>query len=225
MTTPRPRQSSPPSASTPSALILDFGGVLTHDLYDVFRDFAGREGLDAEALVQTATTDPDGVALWHALERGDLGQVDFEHGLAKILGIGPDRLLQRLADLLCPNETMLAAVADLRQHGVKTAVLSNSWGHGYLDPYAPWCLDTRVDVVVLSDQVKMRKPEPEIFHLTTNRLGVPAAQCVFIDDIAGYLDTPTQLGVITIHHTDTAVTVAQLAELFGTELSTTTQTP
>ncbi len=208
-------------AVVPSALILDFGGVLTTNLYDVFRDFARREGLDVEAVVETATTNPDGVALWHALERGELGQVDFEEGLGKILDVEPDRLLARLAALLRPDEPMLTALEQLRAAGVRTAVLSNSWGHGYLDPYAPWALETRADVVVLSDQVRMRKPEPAIFQLAVDRLDVAPAQCVFIDDIAAYLDTPARLGITTIHHTDTTATINRLTALFGVELAQT----
>jgi hypothetical protein len=105
----------------PTALILDFGGVLTTNLMDVFRDFARRAGLPDDAMVETSTTNPDGVRLWHALERGDIDQAAFDRGLAALLGIKSDRLLGRPADLLRPDQPMLDLLADLRGRGVKTA--------------------------------------------------------------------------------------------------------
>ena len=77
---------------------------------------------------------------------------------------------------------MLRVVDDARAAGVRTAVLSNSLGRSPHDPYGPFNLDDRFDVVVLSDQVGLRKPDPRIFELTAERLGLPAAECVFADD-------------------------------------------
>jgi putative hydrolase of the HAD superfamily len=204
--------------TTPSALILDFGGVLTTSLTDVFTAFSLTEGLHPGALVETSTTNSEGAALWHALERGGIDQADFDARLGALLGIDPDRLLDRLAALLRRDERMLDALATVRANGVRTAVLSNSWGSGYLDPYAPWEFEKRSDVVVLSHEVHLRKPEPTIFEISVDRLGVPAPECVFVDDIAAYLASPAELGMTTIHHTDTTATVARLGALFGMPL-------
>jgi len=190
--------------------------VRTTNVFDALRDLARSEALPPESLVDLATTNPDGTRLWHALELGDIGQAEFEHDMAMLLGVQPEGSLRRLADLLRPDQRMLDLVAELRGRGVRTAVLSNSWGRGYIDPYAPWQLDTRVDIVILSDQVRMRKPEPGIIQLTISKLGVPATECVFVDDIAAHLDTPAALGVTTIHHTDPDTTIARLTDLFTT---------
>jgi putative hydrolase of the HAD superfamily len=119
---------------------------------------------------------------------------------------------------LRPDPVMLDAVARLRAAGVRVAILSNSWGSDYFDPYAPWDLLSRADVVMISDQIGMRKPDPGIFDLAVDRLGVPAEACVFVDDIAAYLGPARERGMTVIHHADSAATVRALGELFGADL-------
>ncbi|MFC7759297.1 HAD family hydrolase [Catellatospora bangladeshensis] len=169
------------------ALVLDFGGVLTNDFWEVLRGFARSEGLSENALVDLVTKDPEGAELLRSLERGGIGQAEFEREMSARLGVPADGLLARMAADLRPDDVMLSAVAEIRSAGVKVGILSNSWGSDHFDPYAPWNLAERADVVVISDQVRLRKPDPEIFDLVLDRLGVPAADCLFIDDIAAYL--------------------------------------
>lgn len=107
------------------------------------------------------------------------------------------------------------AVAELRARGIKIAVLSNSWGSAPFDPYARFQLNERYDVVVISDQVRLRKPDPEIFALTLKRLELPGERCVFVDDVSRYLPVASALGMATIHATDPATTVAELKRVFG----------
>lgn len=76
-------------------------------------------------------------------------------------------------------------------------------------------LHNHYDVVVISDQVGLRKPDPEIFTLTLKRLDPSAEQCVFVDDVARYLPPARAMGMTTIHATDPATTVTELARLFG----------
>jgi len=197
------------------ALILDFGGVLTNDYWEVLRGFARREGLEEDTFLGLFTKDPVGMELLRGLERGSIGQSRFETELAARLGLSPDGLLKRMGADLRPDEQMLAFVAELRAAGVKIAVLSNSLGSDYYDPYAPWDLASRCDVVIISDQVRLRKPEPEIFDLVLEKLGVPASECLFVDDIAAYLKPAQAKGMAVWHHTSTAATVAELRRVFS----------
>lgn len=199
---------------THKALILDFGGVLTSDLWESIRDCARREGLPAEALLDLLRKDSEIRELFAGLERGTVSQVDFESHLGEAAGIAPDRLLNRMTASLQPDEPMLAEVARLRAHGVATAVLSNSWGTGHFDPYDGYDLDNRVDTVVISDQVGLRKPDPEIFQLILDRLDVKASEAVFVDDLAVNLEPARVLGMAVVHHTLTAATIAELQRLF-----------
>jgi putative hydrolase of the HAD superfamily len=91
---------------------------------------------------------------------------------------------------------------------------SNSWGSHPFEPYAPFQLDQRFDAVVISDQVGLRKPEPEIFRLAADRLGFPPNACVFVDDVARYLAPARDLDMGTIHATDPETAVAALKQLF-----------
>jgi putative hydrolase of the HAD superfamily len=196
------------------ALILDFGGVLTNDFWEVLRGFARREGLDERTFVGLFTRDPEGMELLQGLERGSIGQLRFETELAARLGVPAEGLLQRMGADLHPDEQMLAFVAELRAAGVKIAVLSNSLGSDYYDPYAPWDLTSRADVVIISDQVRLRKPDPEIFDLVLEKLGLPASECLFVDDIAAYLKPAQAMGMAVWHHTSTAETIAELRRVF-----------
>lgn len=109
------------------------------------------------------------------------------------------------------------AVESLRERGVRVAVLSNSWGSHPFDPYAPFNLNERFDVVVISDQVGLRKPEPEIFMLAADRLGLPPEACVFVDDVARYLEPARALGMGVIHGSEPETTVREMGRLFGTD--------
>lgn len=131
------------------------------------------------------------------------------------LGVAPDGLPERMIADLQLEPQVVAEIENLRHRGVKVAVLSNSWGTEPFDPYAPFGLAERFDVVVISDHVRLRKPEPEIFTLAADRLGLPPSVCVFVDDVARYLAPARQLGMGTVHATDPMTTVAELARLFS----------
>jgi putative hydrolase of the HAD superfamily len=127
-------------------------------------------------------------------------------------------LLQRMAAELKPDEAMIAAAAAVRAAGIPVAILSNSWGSEPLDPYADWRLEDNYDVVVISDRVRLRKPDRRIYEIAIERLGVPARRCVFVDDVEPYLEPARELGMTVIHQRDTATTIAEIEALFGLAL-------
>jgi putative hydrolase of the HAD superfamily len=105
---------------------------------------------------------------------------------------------------------MYDIIRELRGRGLKTALLSNSWGvSGYPREDFPALFDT----VVISGEVGMRKPESRIFRHTVGLLGVEPGECVFVDDIAANIVAAEALGMTGIHHSDPAITVQRLAEL------------
>jgi HAD superfamily hydrolase (TIGR01509 family) len=108
---------------------------------------------------------------------------------------------------------MLDLIRDLRENGLRIGLLSNSWGVRY--GYPREILDELFDDAVISGQVGMRKPEDRIFQLAVERLGVPAAQCVFVDDIEGNIVAARALGMRVVHHSDHADTRARLTELIS----------
>lgn len=199
----------------PSALILDFGGVLTTDLWESVRTCTRREGLPEDTLLELMRHDPHIHPLYVGLERGDVSQVEFETRLAAAAGIPAERLLARMCAHLQPEKAMLTAVATLRTGGVRIGILSNSWGSGYFSPYAGYDLDDRADAVIYSDQVRVRKPEQAIFEVMLERLDVAAADSVFVDDVPANLPPAEAMGISVIHHTDAQTTLARLRQIFG----------
>jgi putative hydrolase of the HAD superfamily len=202
-------------SSTPTALILDFGGVLTTDLWASVRACARREGLDEDTLLDLLSKDPEIHPLFMQLERGEVSQPDFEAELAAAAGLPPDGLLGRMCADLRPDEAMLTAVAALRQSGAQIGILSNTWGTGYFNPYEGYDLEDRADVLILSDQVRLRKPEKGIFQMMLDRLSVKAHGAVFVDDVAGHLPTAATMGLTVVHHIRTSDTLTELERLFA----------
>jgi epoxide hydrolase-like predicted phosphatase len=112
------------------------------------------------------------------------------------------------------DEGMMGVVTRAREAGLRTALLSNSWGN----EYDRELLGRLFDTVVISGEVGLRKPEPEIYRLTASRLGVEPAQCVFVDDLAPNVRGAVAVGMVGVHHIDTATTVAELEALFEVAL-------
>ena len=192
-------------------LVVDFGGVLTNPLHGVMRDFCRAEGLADGALVELFTRDTRGRAAFADLERGEITQGEWEAVTAGLLGVAPDGLLRRVLATLAPAAEMLDAVAAARAAGYATACLTNSFGLTPYDPYAPWELEERFDVVVISEQEKLRKPEPEIYRRTLERVGVPAAECLYLDDIEANLAPARDLGMTAWLVTDPVASARDLA--------------
>jgi epoxide hydrolase-like predicted phosphatase len=71
------------------------------------------------------------------------------------------------------------------------------------------------DAVVLSCDHGVRKPDPAIYKIALREIGLPAAECVFVDDIGGNLKPAKALGMTTVKHTDAASTVEALEQIFG----------
>jgi putative hydrolase of the HAD superfamily len=196
-------------------LLLDFGGVVTTDFFAALGAHCERLGLPHDSFRNLLTTDPEGRELYHQVERGELSQPDFEQKIAQLLGVQPANLIQGLLADLRPEPLMADAVARARTAGVPVGVITNSWGTAPYDPYAAYQLDQRFDAVVISSQVRLRKPEPAIYRLAAEELAVPLGQIVFVDDIASNLQPARELGMAVIHHVDPARTVGELEGLLG----------
>lgn len=197
------------------ALLIDYGGVLTTNVYQAFREFAAREGLPADAVVAALHSGPAARALLIGLEEGTAPEADFERGFGELLGVAPEGLIKRLVRGMRLDHRMIDAVRAVRRAGVPTALVSNSWG---TDFYPADLLAELFDAVVISGQVGMRKPSPEIYLHAVRELGTEPGDCVFVDDLVRNLDPAAALGIATLHHTDADVTIAGMARLFGIQI-------
>lgn len=197
-----------------AGLIADFGGVLTTSFEGALRSFCVREGLAPDALEKIFSVDAGAHGALRDLERGKIGQAEFVDYLAPALGVRSEKLLERILADLRGEPAVTSAVQRLRSAGVRVCVLTNSWGTSPFDPYAPYRLDENYDAVVISHQVGLRKPEPEIFLLAAEKIGIVPQQCVFVDDVAHYLGSARALGMGVVHATDPATTIAGLNGIF-----------
>lgn len=202
----------------PAGLILDFGGVLTSDFFEALRGFCRREGLPEDSLLHLISIDDGARGVLVDLERGAIGQPEFEAQVAELLGVPQVGLLRRIAADLKPDRPMLQACENLRQHGIKVGVLSNSWGTEPFDPYEPWHLEESFDSIVISNRVGLRKPDPGVFKLSAQGLGLAPEECVYVDDIAVYLEPAREMGMRVLHHTDAAMTIRELQTIFAVPL-------
>lgn len=173
-------------AAGPIGLIVDWGGVLTTPVDDAFDAFVRREAIDPQTFRRTmrAMHDEAG-SLLHQVEVGLIPRTEFEAGLAALLQpegaapLDPAGLIDRMFADAGPNVRMREIVRSARERGWRTAVLSNSWGNTYDEDD----LLGLVDVVLLSERLRVRKPGHEAYLAAADALGVDIASCVMVDDL------------------------------------------
>jgi len=198
------------------ALVVDYGGVLTTDIWVAFGEFCDAEGLEPEAVKDLFRSNPEAMRLLRGLETGELDEAAFEPQFARLLGLAESEgLIGRLFGGLGPDDLMIGAVRAARKGGVKTGLITNSWGLGIYER-APTDL---FDETVISGEVGMHKPQPEIYTLAAERLGVKPEDCVFVDDLRENVTGAEAVGMAAILHRDSAATVAKLEELLGVALA------
>jgi putative hydrolase of the HAD superfamily len=196
-------------------LLVDYGGVLTTNLFDSFRAFCELEGLEPEAIGRRFREDPACRELLIGLETGELPEFEFEPQFAAALGVSAPDLIDRLFAGSAPDQPMLDAVLAARRAGIRTGLVSNSWGTRRYDRAQ---LAKLFDGVVISGEVGIRKPAPEIYTLGVERIGLQPEQCVFVDDLAFNLAPAEELGLATVHHVSADRTVAELEQLLKVQL-------
>lgn len=210
------------------ALIVDWGGVLTTSLGDTFERWAAEDGIDyphyrtvmAELLGPVAAMEA-GINPIHALERGEMEVADFEIELAARLRrtdgseVTAQGLVDRMFERFAHAPDMNGLVRRAKRAGIATCLLSNSWGNVY--PREGW--SEMFDQVVISGEVGMRKPEPEIYLHATGLLGKAPHECVFVDDLAVNVRAAVAVGMTGVLHSDYETTRSELEALFDIPLS------
>ncbi|MEA2390452.1 MAG: putative hydrolase of the superfamily [Solirubrobacteraceae bacterium] len=196
-------------------LLVDFGGVLTTDVFASFQAFCEEEGLLPDTVRERFMKDPMARELLADLETDKLTEEEFEPKFAAVLEVEPDGLIDRLFAGMRPDQAMLDAVAAAKRAGVRTGLISNSWGHGRYDRSA---FPELFDGWVISGEEGMRKPEPAMYRLGAERIGLEPAQCVFVDDLPFNLKPARELGMATVLHRDAKQTIPELEDLLGVGL-------
>jgi putative hydrolase of the HAD superfamily len=198
-----------------TGLLVDWGGVLTTNLFASFHAFCVDSNIDPKTVLGRFRTDPAARDLLIALETGELEEQAFESEFAALLKVEPDGLIDGLFAGVAPDTDMLEAVRIAHDAGVRTGLVSNSWGvHRY-----PHDLFSQLfHGVVISGEEGIRKPARRMYELGAERAQVPADRCVYVDDLPFNLTPAEELGMATVHHTSAETTIPALERLLGMSL-------
>ncbi len=191
------------------AVISDFGGVLTTPLLASFMALQDEIGIEAGALgrAMQRIAEREGEHPLFELERGRISEADFlaamRRELASELGHEPElhRFSEIYFDALGVNEPMIGVMRDARDRGHRMALLTNNVREWEPLWRAMVPVDEIFEIIVDSAFVGIRKPEPEIYELTVERLGdgIGPSDCLFVDDVEVNIDAARQLGMQTVH--------------------------
>jgi putative hydrolase of the HAD superfamily len=206
-----------------TTVVSDYGGVLTTPLAGAFLQINARHDLEPEALgtAMVRAGEQVGKNLLFELECGRIAEVEF----LALLGAQLSTDLGREIDLskfsehyfagLTPNRPFIDELTAVRAAGYRMGLLTNNvveWGPRWR-PMFP--VEELFDDVVDSAFVGMRKPDPRIYELTCERLGVTPHECVFVDDFAHNCEAAEALGMTAVWFRDTDDAIAELRRVLA----------
>jgi epoxide hydrolase-like predicted phosphatase len=200
------------------AVISDFGGVLTSPLLDGFAAFQKSSGIPLEALGRAlaAITARAGANPLFELETGRLSEVSFLETLSRQLSRDLDRPIalhgfaESYLNALQPNQPMIDYMRRLRGRGYRMAICTNNIREWERLWRAKLPADEIFDVVVDSSLVGARKPEPRIYEITLEQLGVMADAAVLLDDVEINCQAARELGLAAVWFRDNDQAIAEL---------------
>jgi putative hydrolase of the HAD superfamily len=229
------------------AIIFDLGGVVLGSPLHAIAAYERELGIPANFVNRVvADTSPDGA--WSRLERGEISMetfyTDFESDCqAAGQTLSARTMFEHMAAAALPRPSMLEAIRRIRAEGFLTAALTNNWANEDADnddsndaqsrnenPEAQAntgptgandgtrVLSDRFDIFVESSVEGLRKPDPRIYILTCERLGVTPSEAVFLDDIGSNLKAARALGMTTIKVDRPEQALEELADVIGLKL-------
>ena len=203
---------------SPGTVISDFGGVLTTPLIQSFVAFQDQTGIAMETLggAMQRISERDGRHPLYELEKGALTEADFLTRIADELepDLGHRPEMHRFSEIyfeaLEPNEAMIELMRELRGRSLRMALLTNNvreWEPLWRSMVP---IDELFEIVVDSAFVGCRKPEPRIYEIVLERLGVDASGCLFVDDVEVNCDAARELGMTAVHFRDNEQAIAEI---------------
>jgi len=205
------------------AVIFDLGGVVISSPMQAFFEAEKRLGLAPNFLNKVIVANGENSA-WARLERGELSMnqafftaFDQEMSDAGAPGLNSKALMQNMASSATVNQCMITAIQKLKANGFKVAALTNNWRDPQTDGFAIPLKDN-FDLLVESAVEGMQKPDPRIYQICCQRLGVNPEQSIFLDDIGRNVKAARALGMQTIKVSDPLVALKELEALVGMPL-------
>lgn len=207
------------------AVIFDLGGVVLPSPFDTFTAYERDHGLPERFIRGVVAASADHGA-WARLERGEVTMPQFhDEFAAECAAAGGDvdaaELMGAIASGFGPRPAMVDAIRTIRTRGLRTAALTNNWtpsteaDDAAAQRSATGGVDDLFDVVVESAVEGLRKPDPRVYTLTCDRLGVTPERTVFLDDLGVNLRPAREMGMTTIKVVDPDDALRELATVLG----------
>lgn len=211
------------------AVVWDFGGVVTSSPFEAFARYEAERGFPADTIRRINSTDPDSNA-WALFERAEIDAATFDRLFAEEAARigrqipGADILALLSGDV---RPAMVMAIDAIKVAGLRVGCITNNVpaGHGAgmardADKAAEiGAIMMRFDHVIESSKVGIRKPDPRIYMMMCDALGVSPPECIYLDDLGINCKPAAMLGMRAIKVTDEAQALAELAEAVGFPLS------
>lgn len=202
------------------AVIFDLGGVVIDSPLHAIARYERELGIP-EGIVNRVVVDTGPSGAWSRLERGEVAMLDFHRDFEAELraaghAISAADMMARIA--LCgPRPAMLEAIRRIRARGLRAGALTNNWANERSEPAHE--LKDLFDAFIESSKVGLRKPDPRIYQLACNSLGVAPTEAVFLDDIGRNLKAARELGMRTIKVDAPEPALAELSGHLGFALT------
>ena len=206
------------------AIVSDFGGVLTTPLFNAFAHVQEEQGIPLESLGKAmwAATQERGENPLFPLERGELSEAEFLDIVGEALSAEVGRPIEmagfadRYWAQLSPIDEMIAWLRAARSdRGLRLALLTNNVKEWEPRWRPVWPIDELFELVVDSGFVGMRKPEPGIYALTLERLGLPGEACAFLDDLELNCEAARDAGMHAVRVETTEQAIADVERLLS----------
>jgi putative hydrolase of the HAD superfamily len=199
-----------------AGVIFDLGGVVFDSPIERIADFERRERLEPQTVAGVIRSQPGGGA-WSRFERGELEREAFIDAFSKEfldmgLGVDVSALLDDIESALVVRPAMLNTIDRLRSSGLTVAALTNNWS-----PMSDLPIAAHFDVFVESVREGCRKPEPEIYRRTLDRMGRDPDAVAMLDDLGENLKTARSMGMTTHRVVTVASAIDWLGATFGIE--------
>lgn len=210
------------------AIIFDFGGVITSSPFEAFNRLEAEKGLPLNSVRRINSANPNDNA-WARFERAELDEAGFDQAFAdeaQALGIalrGGD-VLARLAGEIRP--AMVATLDRLKADGLVIACITNNVPAGKgagmaMDEQkaaAVGAIMARFDHIIESSKAGIRKPDPRIYQMMCDALGLPPSQSIYLDDLGINCKPAAALGMAAIKVVDERQALDELGQLLGKSL-------
>ncbi|MGD9836444.1 MAG: HAD-IA family hydrolase [Afipia sp.] len=203
------------------AVIWDFGGVLTTSPFEAFARFEKERGLPADIIRRTNAANHFENA-WAKFERAEVDLATFDTLFAaESLALGAEVRGRDVVPLLSgdPRPEMVEALRRIKQR-FKTGCITNNLpanAIGSSGGRALYVAETMAlfDHVIESAKIGLRKPDPRIYRMMTEALGVDPKNCVYLDDLGVNLKPAREMGMITIKVIDAPQAIRDLEAATG----------